>query len=83
VKAVTPAGIDHLEIFGMRLSSGEHLIRYGVYFSDDPNCCPCAFIEATVWPKADAIHVSSAKLVPNKDEERCAEKLEASRGRPH
>jgi hypothetical protein len=83
VKTVTPVGIDHLEILGMTLTSGEHLIRYGVYFPGDPNCCPCAFIEAKVRPKPDAIHVSSVKLLPNKTEEGCADKLERTRGRPH
>jgi len=75
VKAVTPSGIDHLEAFGMTQAGGKLLMRYGVYMPGDPNCCPCATIEASLRPMAAQLRVAAAFLRPEKNDEACAGKL--------
>ncbi len=82
VKGLTPAATKNLEEFGMSPTSDGLLMRYGVFLPGDPNCCPCAVIEARLEPGPNQIRVSAVKVLPSQDDEGCAAKLKRAGAGP-
>lgn len=86
VEALVPAAA-RTELWGMQREGAGFRMRYGLYFPGDPNCCPCATIEATLELGPDALRVRSVERVPGRADPGCPEKLRAlevtpPRGRP-
>jgi hypothetical protein len=66
VQALIPRSA-RIELWGMQREGNGFRMRYGVYFPGDPNCCPCARIEARLETGVDALRVSSVQLMPSTD----------------
>jgi hypothetical protein len=67
------------ELWGMRLEGTGFHMRYGIYFPGDPNCCPCATLEATLELGPDALRVLSVERVAG-IEPGCLEKIRGDAG---
>src|SRR5262249_13818949 len=76
VEALVPAS-TRIELWGMHREGAGFLMRYGLYFPGEPNCCPCATIEATLELGPDALRVRSVERVPGRADQGCPEKIRA------
>ena len=79
VRMFTPSAAQHVEEYGLHLNADGLLIRYGVYFPGDANCCPCATIEARLLLRPTELRVFGVRLVPSENRG-CAEKLQSDGG---
>jgi hypothetical protein len=75
----TPSAAQRVEEYGLHPNGDGLVMRYGVYFPGDANCCPCATIEARLLLRPTELRVFGVRLVPSENRG-CAEKLQSDGG---